>query len=53
MLKPGVHQIAVQIPEELYVAIKAKLDREGHTLSWIIRRFLLEWVEEPKAVESQ
>lgn len=46
-MKPGEHQLAIVVPDELYRAIKAKLEREGHTLSWVVRRFLREWVKEP------
>lgn len=56
-LKPGEHQITVRLSEELYRAVKVKLAQEGHTLSWVIRKFLRGWTEGPstnaEATESQ
>ena len=42
--KSDAKRLNVNVPPDLYARFKEKADREGHTLTWLVKRWLEEYV---------
>jgi hypothetical protein len=41
----GIAYLLERIDPELWEAVKAKAEREGHTVRWVLLMLLAEWVK--------
>ncbi len=46
-------RITLKVEEEFHQAVKEEAERQGHTITWVVKTLLKKWLEESRKKEQE